>query len=106
MRLPKGFQDEDNIRKFLTGHRFQDKHDIYKRFLEILQREQKPIQNLYAQVTANRTSPHPLPSQQASRRPCQRRRTAWHPPAAKLEVQVDEIIINEMGEKTSEKTGK
>ncbi|KYK57597.1 histone deacetylase complex protein [Drechmeria coniospora] len=36
-------------------NRFQDKPEIYKQFLEILQtyqREQKPIQDVYAQVTA------------------------------------------------------
>lgn len=38
----------------LRQNRFQDKPEIYKQFLEILQtyqREQKPIQDVYAQVT-------------------------------------------------------
>ncbi len=38
-----------------TQNRFQDKPEIYKQFLEILQtyqREQKPIQDVYAQVTS------------------------------------------------------
>src|ERR1700716_3942405 len=37
-----------------TQNRFQDKPEIYKQFLEILQtyqRESKPIQDVYAQVT-------------------------------------------------------
>ena len=38
-----------------TQNRFQDKPEIYKQFLEILQtyqREQKPIQDVYSQVTS------------------------------------------------------
>ena len=38
----------------MAKNRFQDKPEIYKQFLEILQtyqREQKPIQDVYAQVT-------------------------------------------------------
>ncbi|KAI8624228.1 hypothetical protein F5Y19DRAFT_480871 [Xylariaceae sp. FL1651] len=43
-----------NFDFFSTQNRFQDKPEIYKQFLEILQtyqREQKPIQDVYAQVT-------------------------------------------------------
>lgn len=45
---------ENPLTKTLSQNRFQDKPEIYKQFLEILQtyqREQKPIQDVYAQVT-------------------------------------------------------
>lgn len=45
---------DDRLLRFSTQNRFQDKPEIYKQFLEILQtyqREQKPIQDVYAQVT-------------------------------------------------------
>lgn len=46
--------DRSPSNQTLSQNRFQDKPEIYKQFLEILQtyqREQKPIQDVYAQVT-------------------------------------------------------
>jgi paired amphipathic helix protein Sin3a len=51
------------LTRLVAQNRFQDRPEIYKQFLEILQtyqRESKPIQDVYAQVTHLFSSAHDL----------------------------------------------